>query len=62
MELHDLKRKLLAAPAFQFNADKGDVVASFPGLPRFRSSVCIQYNTRRQKSVKNGEGLVSLIM
>ena len=30
-------------------------------LPRFRSSVCIQYNTWRWKSAKNGEGLVSSI-
>ena len=36
-------------------------VASFPGLPRFRSSVCVQYNTRRWKSAKNGKGLVSSI-
>ena len=36
-------------------------VASFPGLPRFCSSVCTQYNTRKQKSAKNGEGLVSSI-
>ena len=34
---------------------------SFPGLPHFRSSVCGQYNTRRRKSAKNGEGLVSFI-
>ena len=32
-------------------------LASFPGLPHFRSSVCVQYNTRKQKSVKNREGL-----
>ena len=25
------------------------LVASFPGLPRFRSSVCVQYNTWKQK-------------
>ena len=25
--------------------------------PFFCSSVCVQYNTRRQKSAKNGEGL-----
>ena len=25
-------------------------LASFPGLPRFSSSVCIQYNTRKRKS------------
>ena len=36
-------------------------VASFPGLPRFSSSVCVQYNTRKWKSAKNGEGLVSFI-
>ena len=30
-------------------------VASFPGLPSFSSLVCIQYNTRKWKSVKNGE-------
>ena len=31
------------------------LLASFPGLPRFRSSVsvCVQYNTRKRKSVKN---------
>ena len=26
------------------------VIASFPGLPRVSSSVCIQYNTGKQKS------------
>ena len=26
------------------------VVGSFPGLPRFCSSVCVQYNTRKWKS------------
>jgi len=31
-------------------------LASFPGLPR-----CVQYNTRKWKSAKNGEGLVSFI-
>ena len=37
------------------------------GLPRsqaspvFCSSVCVEYNTRKQKSAKNGEGLVSFI-
>ena len=36
-------------------------VASFPGLPRFSFSVCVQYNTRKQKSAKNGDGLVSFI-
>ena len=36
-------------------------VASFPGLPHLSSSVCIQYNTRKRKSAKNGEGLVSFI-
>ena len=36
-------------------------LASFPGLPRFSSSVCVQYNTRKRKSTKNGEGLVSFI-
>ena len=25
-------------------------LASFPGLPRFSSSVCVQYNTRKRKS------------
>ena len=25
-------------------------LASFPGLPRFRSLVCVQYNTRKRKS------------
>ena len=34
-------------------------VASFPGLPRFLFFV--QYNTRRRKSAKNGEGLGTLI-
>jgi len=43
-------------------ADSIKMVASFPGLPRFFcSSVCVQYNTRKRKSVKNGEGLVSFI-
>ena len=37
------------------------MLASFPGLPRFSSSVCVQYNTRKLKSAKNGEGLVSFI-
>jgi len=32
-------------------------LASFPGLPHFCSSVCINNNTQKQKSVKNGEGL-----
>ena len=32
-------------------------VASFPGLHRFFSSVCVQYNTQKRKSVKNGVGL-----
>ena len=36
-------------------------VASFPDLPRFNFSVCVQYNTRKRKSAKNGEGLVSFI-
>ena len=36
-------------------------VASFPVLPRFSSSVCIQYNTRKRKSAKNEEGLGSFI-
>ena len=39
----------------------GSELASFPGLPRFSSSVCVQYNTRKRKSAKNGEGLVSFI-
>ena len=30
-------------------------LASFPGLPRFRSSVCVQYNTRTQtEELKRG--------
>ena len=29
--------------------------------PFFCSSVCVQYNTRKRKSAKNGEGLVSFI-
>ena len=32
-------------------------LASFPGLPRFCSSVFVQYNTRKRNSAKNGEGL-----
>ena len=36
-------------------------IASFPGLPCFSSSVCVQYNARKRKSAKNGEGLVSFI-
>ena len=28
-------------------------LASFPGLPRFSSLVCVQYNTRKRKSAKN---------
>ena len=32
-------------------------LALFPGLPVFCSSVFVQYNTRKRKSVKNGEGL-----
>ena len=35
-------------------------IASFPGLPRFCSSVCIQYDTRKRKSGKNREGLGTL--
>ena len=27
-------------------------LASFPGLPRFSSLVCVQYNTRKRKSTK----------
>ena len=42
-------------------SDNRETLASFPGLPRFRSSVCVQYNTRRQKSARNGEGLGTLI-
>ena len=41
--------------------DQGGPVSLFPGLPHFRSSVCVQYNTRRRKSTKNREGLVSSI-
>ena len=37
------------------------IVASFPSLPRFSSSVFVKYNTWKRKSVKNGEGLVSFI-
>ena len=29
-------------------------VASFPGLPRFHSSVCVQYNTQRRKAWEQG--------
>ena len=36
-------------------------LASFPGLPVFCSSVCVQYNTWKRKSAKNGEGLGTLI-
>ena len=36
-------------------------LASFPGLPRSSPLVCVQYNTRKWKSAKNGEGLVSFI-
>ena len=36
-------------------------LASFPGLPRFSSSVYVQYNTRKRKSAKNGEGLISFV-
>ena len=36
-------------------------VASFPGLPRFCSLVCVQYNTWSGRMVKNGEGLGTLI-
>ena len=31
-------------------------IASFPGLPRFRSSVCVQYNARQRKSAKKKWG------
>ena len=34
-------------------------LASLPGLPCFSSPVCVQYNTRKRKSMKNGEGLGS---
>ena len=37
------------------------ILASFPGIPHFSSSVCVQYNTRKWKSVKNGKGLGSFI-
>ena len=33
------------------------VLASFPGLHHFCSSVFVQYNTQKWKSTKNGEGL-----
>ena len=33
------------------------MVALFPGLPRFCSSVCVQYNIQKRKNTKNGEGL-----
>ena len=36
-------------------------IASFPGLPHFSSLVCVQFNTQKWKSKKNGEGLVSFI-
>ena len=32
-------------------------VVSFPGLPCFRSLVCVQYNTWKRKSVINTGGL-----
>ena len=31
-------------------AGEGRILASFPGLPRFSSSVCVQYNTRKRSS------------
>ena len=37
-------------------------LASFPGLPHSRFSVCVQYNTQKQKSTKIGEGLETPIM
>ena len=33
------------------------MVALFPGLPRFCSSVCVQYKTQKRKNTKNREGL-----
>ena len=33
------------------------MVSLFPGLPRFCSSVCVQYNTQKRKNTKNREGL-----
>ena len=30
------------------------VLSSFPGLPRFCSLICVQYNKRKLKSTKNG--------
>ena len=32
-------------------------IALFPGLPRFCSSVCVQYKTQKRKNTKNREGL-----
>ena len=39
-----------------------ECLALFPGLPRFCSSVCVRYNTRKRKSdeKRNGEGLGTL--
>ena len=45
-----------------FTSFHGAEVALFPGLPFFCSSVCVQYNTRKRKSAKNGEGLGTLVM
>ena len=63
---------LLQCPMDHIHADKNaqraitvrwysDCVASFPGFPHFRSSVCVQYNTRRRKSAKKKTGKAGLI-
>ena len=53
-------KEILSLSHFQ-TVDTGHV-ALFPGLSRFRSSVCVQYNTRKQKSAKNAEGLGTPIL
>ena len=35
-------------------------IASFPGLPRFCSSVCVQYNTRKRKSSRSSTSVYIL--
>ena len=58
-QLHFVKLHTTCGSAcflFSFTLGSADPLASFPGLPRFFcSAVCVQYNTRKQKSAKCSE-------
>jgi len=55
-ELHQCNSRFQCVTALRVK-----IIASFQASPVFCSLVCVQYNTRKQKSAKNGEGLVSFI-